>query len=240
MLLHAAKRTNLSETVKDQLVHLIASGAVPPGGRLPSETELCRQLGVGRTSLREAIRVLHALGLIEVRQGKGTYVRKDANQPVPFSAWPAAFNYTVGDVSELRLAIEPRAARLAALRRDPSDLAAIETALVRMDEGIRARDVAVLALADWHFHERVVEASKNPFFMDVMKRTAHVQIENFRSSWIQGNWSRRALELHYATFEHIRLGDPNRAAASMTTVLLNWADEMGLGETPARPTAGDG
>jgi GntR family transcriptional repressor for pyruvate dehydrogenase complex len=193
---------------------------------------LCRQLKVGRTSIREAVRVLHALGLVEVLQGKGTYVRAIANQFVPYSAWPETFHFTVSDVLELRLAIEPRAARLAAIYSDSADLESIETALREMQSGMREHDLAALVLADWNFHQRVVGASKNPFFVDVMKRTAHVQIETLRVAWSHDDRSECPLDFHRKILDAIRVRDPDRAYEAMEAHVLDWADEMRLQPVP--------
>jgi GntR family transcriptional regulator, transcriptional repressor for pyruvate dehydrogenase complex len=227
-LLRVARRVNLSDNVRDQLTQLILSGGVSPGGRLPSERELCRQMNIGRTSLREAIRALQALGLIEVRHGKGMYVRPDVNHVVPYSAWPSTYKLSVHDVLELRLAIEPRAASLAATRGDSADFESIAESLAAMEEGQRQHDLAAMVMADLAFHQSIVKASKNPLFVEAMNRMTHVRIESLRVSLGRPERPQRVLGFHRDILEAIQRRDPQGAFEAMQAHVLNWADEMGL------------
>jgi len=228
MPLASARRVNLADSVRDQLTQLILSGEVPPGGRLPPEPELCRQMNVGRTSLREAIRALQALGLVEVRHGKGTYVRSDANRVVPYADWPRTFHITALDVLELRLAIEPHAAALAAARHDSKGLETIEHSLIAMESALHEDDLAALVLADLIFHQRVVEAGGNPLFVNIMNRTAHLRIESLRASLSRPGRPQRVLGFHRNIVEAIRRRDVDGAADAMRAHVQNWAEEMNL------------
>src|SRR5690242_15697042 len=130
------KRSSLVDQVIERLLAQLQTGNWPLGHKLPPENTLASELGVGRSTVREAVRVLAHNGLLEVRQGSGTFVV--AMQPVPGSP----MNQTHGDqtlqvrlrrakildVYEVRRAIELEAARLAATRRDEDDLARIDAA----------------------------------------------------------------------------------------------------------------
>src|SRR3712207_6248268 len=109
------RRTTLSAEVADRLSEAIRSGELRPGARLPAERDLGVQLGVGRTSVREAMRMLQVTGMITVRPGAGVFV---ANLPSPndrpFARWDSLYHYRVEELFEARLAIEPPAAARAA------------------------------------------------------------------------------------------------------------------------------
>ncbi|ADB49745.1 FadR/GntR family transcriptional regulator [Conexibacter woesei] len=127
--------------VAERLRELLSDQDVAPGDRLPPERELAARLGVSRSSLREGLRRLSDLGIIESRQGSGTYLA-----PVD-----------LGDLFEVRQRLEPLAARLAAERREPHDLLALEEALAEMRAA--RDDAAGFGEADVRAHTVIVEAS---------------------------------------------------------------------------------
>lgn len=130
-------RNHVAESVRA----LLAEEEVAPGDRLPPERELAARLGVSRSSLREGLRRLTDLGIIESRQGSGTYL-------APLD---------LGDLFEVRQRLEPLAARLAAGRRREEDLARLADALAEM-EGARD-DAQLFGEADVRAHQAIVEAS---------------------------------------------------------------------------------
>jgi GntR family transcriptional repressor for pyruvate dehydrogenase complex len=153
----------LVEQAADRLREQIAAGHWTVGSKLPGETTLAKELGVGRSTVREALRALAGAGLVQPRQGAGVFVV--ATEPA--EDWPTRLRRaTVTDVYEVRMAVEVHAARLAARRRTPEDVAAMEAAL----EGRRAAsalDDAAFVDADIAFHAAVVAAAHNPVLDDL-------------------------------------------------------------------------
>ncbi|WP_040166217.1 FadR/GntR family transcriptional regulator [Microbacterium gorillae] len=141
---------------------LIADGTLSAGDRLPSESELCDRFGVSRSSLREAIRTLAALGVVETRHGSGTYVSS-----LLASDLLGSLSLTVGllplesvlELYELRRVLESHAAGLAAARRDEETVAELSALL---DELERTHDDDEQSRLDHLFHMRIVELSGNP------------------------------------------------------------------------------
>jgi GntR family transcriptional regulator, transcriptional repressor for pyruvate dehydrogenase complex len=127
--------------VAEQLRELIAEADLMPGDRLPSERDLAAQLGVSRTSLREGLRRLADLGIVHARQGAGTYI-------APLD---------LGDLLELRLRIEPLAARLAAQRHGRDDLTRLDAGLARMRATLD--DAADFSAADVITHAAIADAA---------------------------------------------------------------------------------
>lgn len=153
----------LVEQAAERLRAQIAAGHWEVGGKLPGETTLARELGVGRSTVREALRALAGAGLVQPRQGAGVFVL--ATEPT--ADWPTRLRRAaVTDVYEVRMAVEVQAARLAARRRTPEDVAAIEAAL----EGRRAAaalDDLAFVDADIAFHAAVVAGAHNPVLDDL-------------------------------------------------------------------------
>ncbi|RMB84309.1 FadR/GntR family transcriptional regulator [Streptomyces shenzhenensis] len=163
MALGPVRPSPLVEQAAARLREQIAAGHWPVGTRLPGETTLAGELGVGRSTVREALRALTGAGLVRPRQGAGVFVV--ATQPV--EDWPTRLRRAaVTDVYEVRMAVEVHAARLAAARRTPEDVAAIGVALDGRRAAAAADDRAFVD-ADIAFHAAVVAAAHNPVLADL-------------------------------------------------------------------------
>ncbi|OLE27720.1 MAG: GntR family transcriptional regulator [Catenulispora sp. 13_1_20CM_3_70_7] len=158
MTLRSIRPSPLVEQAAEQLRAQITGGAWPIGTKLPGETTLAASLGVGRSTVREAIRALAGEGLLQPRQGSGVFVL--AAEPKTDLAAHLR-KASVGDVYEVRMMIETRAARLAARRRTEADVAALEAALERRTRAARRTDQEFID-ADIALHTAVVAAAANP------------------------------------------------------------------------------
>lgn len=148
------------EAVLDQLQGQVASGTWRVGERIPGELDLTRRLQVSRPAVREAIRALTHVGVLEVRRGDGTYVRSAAD---PRPLLRRVERASIRDVFEVQLAHDVQAARLAARRRTEADIA-------RLTELLAARDAATEAEefgeTDSRFHLGVIEATHNSLLVE--------------------------------------------------------------------------
>lgn len=154
-------------TVGDQIYatlrEMVVSGAVKPGGKLPSEQELREQFGVSRAAVREALSRLRAEGLVAARQGSGSYVLKSAAaQLVPLA--PILGLDDLLQWLEYRSAIEAEAAQLAADRWTSADLAEIEAAMLAARECMRSGQLG--GEEDCRFHAAIVQAAGNPLLVN--------------------------------------------------------------------------
>jgi DNA-binding FadR family transcriptional regulator len=205
-------RGSLGELAAQQLREQLAAGTWPIGTRLPAETVLATQLGVGRSTVREAVRVLVAAGQLETRQGSGTFVR--ALQPS--AEWvPRARRAAVLDVYEVREALEVQAARLAAERRTPEDLEEIDRALREREAARAAGEVEPFVDADLAFHGAVVAAAHNALldemftsFLGVLREALVTVVQEVVIDEVD------AADAHAALAAAIRAGDPDAAIAA--------------------------
>jgi GntR family transcriptional repressor for pyruvate dehydrogenase complex len=131
---------------------LVARGHYRPGDRLPPERELADRLGLSRPTMREAIRRLMEIGLLEPRRGSGTYVA----------------NVDLDAVFEVRVQLEPYAAALAAVRHTPEQARRLTAVVEAVEANIDEPDL--FSLADIEMHAIVAEASGNPVLADVLRR----------------------------------------------------------------------
>lgn len=156
------KRAPLADQAAELLLERIRAGEWTLGEKLPGETTLAPQLGVGRSTVREAIRQLAGRGVLASRQGSGVFVTAlDAPED-----WDSVLRRAgVVAVIEARVAIETEAAALAASRRTPADLRAIRRALA--DRAAHRSDIESHVDADTVFHRSIVAAAHNPVLLDL-------------------------------------------------------------------------
>jgi DNA-binding FadR family transcriptional regulator len=165
--LRTAKRSSLVDQVIEQLRGEITGGGWPVGGKIPPEPVLSETLGVGRNTVREAVRALTHAGLLESRQGDGTYVR--ATSELSGAVRRRLETAELVEILEVRRGLEVEAARLAATRRTEADIAAIALALARRDAAWAAGEHAMFVEADFDFHTAVVEATHNRVLTDLYR-----------------------------------------------------------------------
>ncbi|MED4752125.1 FadR/GntR family transcriptional regulator [Brevibacillus choshinensis] len=165
MNLQKTVRSSLVKQVVEQLAQCIEAGDWKVGERIPPEPDLVEQLGVSRNTLREAVQALIHTGMLEARQGDGTYVRSS-------SEFGAAMNRrlqrsAVFEILEVRYGLEREVARLAAQRRTTQDLANIREKLEQAYQLFQDPDA--YTQADVAFHMAIVEATKNSVMIDLYK-----------------------------------------------------------------------
>ncbi|MFJ6718768.1 MULTISPECIES: FadR/GntR family transcriptional regulator [unclassified Streptomyces] len=148
----------LVEQATQHLRRQITEGHWPVGTRLPAETALAKELGIGRSTVREALRALSGAGLVQARQGAGVFVI--ATEPT--EDWPTRLRKAaLSDLYEVRMIIEVEAAQLAARRRTDDDLVLITAALDRRRAAANG-DTTGFVDADIALHAAVVAAARNP------------------------------------------------------------------------------
>ncbi|MGK5731359.1 FadR/GntR family transcriptional regulator [Streptomyces sp. URMC 124] len=165
MPLNSPKRSRLVDQVIAGLRSQITSGEWPVGSRIPTEPELVEQLGVARNTVREAVRALAHNGLLDIRQGSGTYVV--ATSELAGVMHRRFADADPRDVAELRSALEASAARLAARRRTEQDLVQLAALLERREEAWRSGDAERFVEADATLHTAVVSAAHNEVMSEV-------------------------------------------------------------------------
>jgi len=157
-----------SESVAAQIKSSIAGGEWKPGGRLPSESELCRRYAVSRLTVRNAVGMLAAQGLVETFQGKGSFVCESRAEPDAF----LDARISRMDLFEFRRIFETESAGLAAQRADRAVIERLRDATSRME---RAQSGAEIAACDQEFHMLLARATRN----EVMIRIFDLLKESF-------------------------------------------------------------
>ncbi|WP_328614473.1 FadR family transcriptional regulator [Amycolatopsis sp. NBC_00355] len=171
MPLATTRRTGLVDQVIEQLRTAVTQGEWPIGERIPTEPELGEQLGVGRNTIREAVRALAHTGIFEVRQGDGTYVRAT-------SEVSGAIRRLCGDelreVLQVRRTLEVEGARLAAAERTDEDVAELRALLARRAVELNEGRWQDFARTDAEFHCTVVRSGHNRLLTELYRGLTEV------------------------------------------------------------------
>jgi GntR family transcriptional regulator, transcriptional repressor for pyruvate dehydrogenase complex len=205
----------VTEGAIDKIRERIVSGAWGPGDRLPKESELAAELGLSRNSLREAVRALSQLRVLEVRQGDGTYV-SSLEPDLLLESTGFISHLLLGDTEielyEVRRILEAAAAALAAGRVDIQEKLELAQILERMGE---AKNVEELVEADVAFHAVIAKAAGNAVLTSLL---ASLATRTMRARLWHGREADGALEEtrneHRRIYEAIMAGDPDLARAA--------------------------
>jgi len=241
MRLEPAHRVSLSEVILERLLERMRQGELKPGDRLPSELQLSEMFRVGRSSVREAVRALSFMGVIESKPGRGAVVVMRIDNPVPPKG--AAFalqSSAMRDLYETRQFLEGGAAALAAERATPEDLIAIEQAAKSVEARFAQGESAFRQNVE--FHLTVGRASHNNVLVESLRRLLG-QIQDFRKQVTDPipDLPRRDVTEHRAILDAIRAGKGSQAQALMAEHIAGAARAVGLGSKPAgRATAPQG
>ena len=180
-LLKPVKQQKISDQVFDQLKELIFRGKLKPGDKLIPERDMAASMGVSRTTIRNAIGRLVAMGLVEHKQGKGTFVATpDSKKGNPFADAMKVQGATIYDLLEVRMGLECVAAALAAKRADETDINAMEDSIKKMKTEVLAGRLGTEA--DTSFHMAIAYATKNPLHIQVMKNFYDYLFHGIRES----------------------------------------------------------
>lgn len=164
----------LSDAVADNLKQLIKSGRYKSGDKLPSEPELMQQFGVGRSSIREAVRILSNCGLVDVKQGLGTFVNLNEGLDEPLHQ--RLKRAEESDLKEVRRLLEVKAAEKAAINRTQKDVAKMTSLLKKRKIAAEKGQTQASIELDIEFHNAVADASGNEILADLY-RTISIQIK---------------------------------------------------------------
>jgi GntR family transcriptional regulator, transcriptional repressor for pyruvate dehydrogenase complex len=211
------------ELVAEQILELIARSRLRPGERMPTENEIAAQLGTSRTVVREAIKILSALGRVRVQKGRGLYVADDDG--MLGMRWDGFFLPTDLDhvymLFEFRRVQESEASRLAATRATPAELRAIEAGAQACREGHVTGQPELFRRGDDEFHLSIAAASHNPFLVAAVREARRLLMQSavIGLRGTLGGHAAEAVEEHAAIYQAIRDGEPAEAAHFATVHL---------------------
>lgn len=214
-MLKAVKKTKIYEQIVSQIKDLITQGKLKSGDQLPPERELSETFRVSRASVREAIRSLESQGLLDSRQGDGTYIALHAVELLvqPLASALFAEKESQIELFEMRRLIEPQLAYLATERATPDEVARMEEILKWQEEQIAQGESGMEA--DTAFHYALAQAAKNRILIRIVNTMVDLLSQSRdRSLQVLGRPS-KSLARHKEILEAIKSGNKERAAMAM-------------------------
>jgi len=211
-------RHSLADAVVSKLQQQLSLGVYQPGDKLPSEPELMAQFGVGRSTIREAIRILSNSGLLSVRQGSGTIVQTQNGIAEPLQQ--RLRRADASDLDEVRQLLELKIAEKAALNRTKKDIVKMKTLLEKREAAAAAGDVETAIANDIQFHIAVAAASCNDILADLYRTFSTQVSQHFHEVHLTAETFLRSQHLHEALLQSIIDQDAKKAwvcAAKITS-----------------------
>ncbi len=222
-------RNRVSRKIVRQLRDVIGQGELKPGAFLPSERELASRYWVSRSSVREALSILETLGLVAIEPGRrarilGTSTEQDKR----LTRWHYASRFNEHDVYELRLVLEPRAARLAAEKITPQTIAELTACLVVMKDSIRQGDFLAAAHEDFKFHDIIVTLSGNQLFSEIHSLNRETILESQKLPLSRHKRLWEPVHEHERILRALEQRDPDGASYLMQLHITRAADRVGI------------
>ncbi|MGR3763193.1 FadR/GntR family transcriptional regulator [Rossellomorea sp. NS-SX7] len=231
------KPRKIYEEVAEALIDMIKSGQLKSGDKLESVQQLAENFQVGRSAVREALSALRAMGLVEMHQGEGTYVREFDSKMLSLPVYIAVLmkKDDVKNLLEVRRILEVGAVLAAAERRTDEQLAEIKEALDQMEA---ANDQELGEEADFRFHMAIAKASQNELLIGLMNNVSEMMVTTMRETrrlWLYSEKSTldRLWKDHQQIYQAIETQDGMEAQnvmlhhlQSVEEVLMNYFEDM--------------
>lgn len=220
------------EIVLEQIKNLLITNKLKIGQKLPNEIELSESMGISRSSLREAFKVLSVLGIIEGKTGEGTIIKQASPENLRsiMSLVAVSRGLDTKELFEIRTILEVEAASLATKRRGDDDLDEVKEILLEMDKHYINKDAEASSYFDFLFHQSIVKLSKNRMLVMLMEVIADLQGEHIHSTRSKLATSTEVLkrfhEQHWEIYYAIERSDTEEARQLMFKHFQYAQDEL--------------
>jgi GntR family transcriptional repressor for pyruvate dehydrogenase complex len=211
-------RRTLARDAAEHLKGLIVDGTLRPGDKLPPERELSGRLGVSRPTLREAVRALVIMGMLESRHGSGTFVAGTGDAGAGLSI-TINLHDPLESLFELRLLLEPVATERAASHITHTELGELHRLLAAMEQHVL--DPPAFVRTDAGFHRQIHLAARSPFILSILDGIDELAMRGRRLSGRQPGVTERTVAEHQIILEALERGDPFEARGAMTAHLMH-------------------
>jgi GntR family transcriptional repressor for pyruvate dehydrogenase complex len=236
MSMQPIERVSQTDKVVKELTKYFLSDAISEGDKLPTEMELCDQLRVGRSTLREAIKALQVMGYVTIQPGRGAFLqRKSLDMPVHrILSWLGSRKAEVGEIIEVRMHLEPFAARLAVERGKDEDIARIDAIRREYEQTLASGPFSesigeMLGILDARFHAAIGEASHNSLLIDLNNLVIEAFKEFRTRTFKVENHAKNAVAPHRKIIASLLKRDALGAQRDMKSHLFKTLEDISLG-----------
>ena len=229
-LIEPIKKTRIAEEIADRIRRLLLDGTLPQGRPLPSERDLAERFGVSRGSIRDALRMLETIGLLDTRHGQGTYPTEldVARLVAPLASVLTYRRDLQTELMDVRRMFEPAVARVAAVRVTAEDLDDLQRILETQRRKRKTGQSAILE--DTAFHAVLARATRNRVVMSIMETLNDLLVESRKLTLKQKGRPERSIKGHEAVIAALHAGDGDAAADAMRRHIDEIADLLEKGK----------
>lgn len=224
------KRSGVVEDILDLIKHSLIEGNLRPGDRLPAETELAHSMGVSRGAVREAMKMLAAMGVVDIKQGDGTYI-SDGQSASLLNPLVFAILLNAGlnsNLLELRALIEVGYCQLAAQKAEPADWDRIEKAAKAFEEYTDTPNysAAQLTKLDLEFHYTLLDATHNPQVITIGRAVEELFFGSIQQTLSQYEGVQGGVEGHRQILDSMRSKNTEAIREAVVQSLERWGQEL--------------
>jgi len=227
------QQQTIVQQVMDEVKNMIASGKLKPGDRIPTETELSQMFGIGRSTVREAIKIFQYLGILKSSTRKGTFVCDYSNISVEAITWSILLRTNeIFELVELRDVIEGRSVIVLAekARSDPKGtepvIAELENQIERMADAMQRSSIEELSDADYEFHKIVVNSCDNGVFSSIYETLRSFMREEIHKTNLLETARSSGFAEHKIILACIKTGDSRGAARAFQIHINGIRDQL--------------
>lgn len=225
--MESINKVRLSERVIEAIKKTIEEEQFVPGDKFYSENQLTERLGVSRSSIREAIRILEVTGYVKVKHGMGIFITDSLDQErEAFHQWLKNNEDAIFDHFDVRLIIDPKAAAYAAMKSERDDISNIEEISEDFKEKVESGNTSGLIRCDEEFHMLLAKSTKNKTLYFIMKTMANSLPEGWLSSLHIPGRAEKTVTEHGNVVRAIKAGDTDEAEKAMREHLLNAIEDI--------------
>lgn len=207
------ERISITDSVVKSIKELILSGEYQTDDKLPTEQKLCEEMGVSRTSVREALRVLQALGYVKILAGRGAFVARTTE--IEETDWFEDDGSGYLEFMEVRLAIEPVAVKLAIEHGSEAQVQELKEIQQSFREAVEKRNLVKMMLADDLFHKHIFLMGKNKMMIKINDQISKVYLKYRKQSFTDELIYANAVEPHDNIVRCIKKKDISSAMMEM-------------------------
>lgn len=230
------ERVSQTDMVVKELTKHFLSDAIKEGDKLPTEMELCERLRVGRSTIREAIKALQVMGYVVIQPGRGAFLqRKSLELPVhSILSWLGSRKTEVREIIEVRMQLEPFAARLAVERGSDADIARIDAIRLEYEHTLYSGPFSEaigeqIGVLDARFHAAICEASQNMLLIDLNNLVIEAFKEFRTRTFKVESHAKNAIVPHRRIAAALQKRDPARAQRDMKNHMFKILEDISLG-----------
>lgn len=212
------------EMTISSIIDAISDGTYKAGQKLPNEYELISELQISRNSLREAMRVLSTVGVVEIKRGDGTYVCSQLNPSlIDNMIYGLVFDASSTDeLIELRQSLDEIVLKLAIDKADDDDIKGLQQCIDEMASKFKEGDLAQAAKADYNFHIKLVDAAKNTFLSRIVKGVYRLFIHSIQESISTEEEFAKAVKYHKQLLSLVENRDKGKVTDVVAVTLESW------------------